>query len=84
MQHHRSTVVIDARRGHKGTVISFDPVGGYGFIKPAVGGQNVCILAADVENSLLRAVHPGQTLEYELSCNRAGTAIAVNIRAEQG
>ena len=83
MQHHRSTVAIDARHGHKGTVISFDPIGGYGFIKPAVGGQNVCILAADVESSMLSAVHPGQTLEYELSCNRAGTAIAVNIRAGQ-
>ena len=83
MQHHRSTVAIDAGRGHKGTVISFDPIGGYGFIKPDIGGQNVCILAADVESAMLRAVHPGQTLEYELSCNRAGTAIAVNLRAER-
>ena len=83
MQHHRTTVAIDPARGHKGTVISFDPIGGYGFIKPALGGQNVCILAADVESSMLSAVHPGQTLAYELSCNRAGTAIAVNIRMEQ-
>ena len=83
MQHYRSTVAIDPRRGHKGTVVSFDPIGGYGFIKPVVGGQNVCILAADIESSSLSAVRPGQTLEYEVSCNRAGTAIAVNIRAER-
>ena len=82
MQHRRTTVAIDPERGHKGIVISFDPIGGYGFIKPAVGGQDVCILTADVESSMLPAVRPGQIVEYELSCNRAGTAIAVNIRAE--
>jgi hypothetical protein len=47
------------------------------------GRQHVCLLAADVESAMLSAVHPGQTLEYELSCNRAGTAIAVNIRTER-
>ena len=65
---------------HKGTVISFDPIGGYGFIKPATGGWPVCILLGDAARANLSAPRPGQTLEYEVSC-RAGTMIAINVEA---
>ena len=65
---------------HKGTVISFDPVGGYGFIKPATGGWPVCILLDDAARANLSAPRPGQTLEYEVSC-RAGTIFAINVGA---
>jgi cold shock CspA family protein len=65
---------------HKGTVISFDYIRGYGFIKPATGGWPVCILLGDVARANLSAPRPGQTLEYEVSC-RAGTMIAINVEA---
>ncbi|HKW52785.1 MAG TPA: cold shock domain-containing protein [Stellaceae bacterium] len=63
-----------------GTVVSFDPARGYGFIHPAEGGRDVCALLSDIERARLAPPHPGETVDYDLTWNLAGTLLAINLR----
>lgn len=63
-----------------GTVVSFDRAQRYGFIHPAAGGRDVCVLLADVERAHIAPPAPGQAVDYDLSWDLAGTLIAVNLR----
>lgn len=63
-----------------GTVVSFDAAQGYGFIHPAQGERDVCVLLSDVERAHMPPPHPGQTIDYDLSWNLAGTLLAINLR----
>ena len=63
-----------------GTVISFDPARGYGFIHPAGGRHDICVHVSAVERSHLSTLQPGQAIEYDIACNRAGTLMAINLK----
>jgi CspA family cold shock protein len=63
-----------------GTVVSFDAARGCGFIHPAQGGRDVCALLSDIERARVTPLHPGQTIDYDLTWNRAGTLLAINLR----
>jgi CspA family cold shock protein len=67
-----------------GTVVSFDPARRYGFIHPAEGGRDVCVLLADIERAHLPPPAPGQAVDYDLSWDLAGTLIAINLRLREG
>lgn len=63
-----------------GTVASFDPARGYGFIHPADGGRDVCVLISDIGRARLVTLRPGQAIDYDLACNLTGTLIAINLK----
>ena len=63
-----------------GTVISFDPAQGYGFIQPADGRRDVCVHISAVGRLRLSELCPGQAIEYDIACNRAGTLMAINLK----
>ncbi len=63
-----------------GTVMFFDAAQGYGFIHPAAGGRDVCVLSSAVDKAKLATLRPGEPIEYDLACNLAGTLIAVNLK----
>ena len=63
-----------------GTIVSFDAARGYGFIHPAQGGRDVCALLADIERARLTPPQPGETVDYDLTWNLAGTLLAINLR----
>ena len=63
-----------------GTIVSVDAERGYGFIHPAQGGRDVCALLADIERQRLTPLHPGETVDYDLTWNLAGTLLAINLR----
>lgn len=65
---------------NSGTVMSFDLAGGYGFIHPAEGGRDVCVLKSAIERAHLAMLRPGQAVDYELTWNLAGTLLAINLR----
>jgi cold shock protein len=67
-----------------GTVVSFDAARGYGFIHPAQGGRDVCVLLADVERARIPPPAPGQAVDFDLSWNLAGTLLAINLKLRQG
>ena len=63
-----------------GTVVSFDAARGYGFIHPAQGGRDVCVLLSDVERARIAPPLPGQMIDYDPTWNLAGTLLAINLR----
>lgn len=63
----------------KGTVKWFNPTKGYGFIKPAVGDQDVFVHISAVERAGLSTLNENQTVEYELVENRGKTS-AENLK----
>ena len=63
-----------------GTVVSFDAAQGYGFIHPAQGGRDVCVLVSDIERARIAPPRPGQAIDYDLTWNLAGTLLAINLR----
>lgn len=63
-----------------GTVMFFDPARGYGFIHPAAGERDVCVLSSALDRAKLAALRPGEPIEYDLACNLSGTLIAVNLK----
>jgi cold shock CspA family protein len=60
---------------NSGMVISFDPGGAYGFIRPADEG-----LKSVIEQAHLPMLRPGQAVDYELTWNLAGTLLAIDLR----
>ncbi|MCD6034745.1 MAG: Cold shock protein CspA [Rickettsiales bacterium] len=57
-----------------GTVKWFDPVKGYGFIRPDEGGNDVFIHVSALERAGLGALAEGQKVRYELVENRGKVA----------
>jgi cold shock protein len=54
-----------------GTVMSFNPTKGYGFIQPSGGGgRDVFVHISAVERAGLSSLNDGQTIEYEIERNR--------------
>jgi cold shock protein len=63
----------------KGTVKSFNPTKGYGFIRPATGDKDVFVHISAVQRAGLTALNEGQDIEFELVTNRGKTS-AENLR----
>jgi cold shock protein len=63
----------------KGTVKWFNPIKGYGFIKPTAGDKDVFVHVSVVERAGLRTLNEGQEVEYELVNNRGRTS-AENLK----
>jgi CspA family cold shock protein len=53
-----------------GTVKSFNPTKGYGFIQPQGGGKDVFVHISAVERAGLSSLNEGQTIQYEVVSNR--------------
>jgi cold shock protein len=65
----------------KGTVKWFNPTKGYGFIRPASGGdKDVFVHISAVERAGLSTLNEGQTVEYELVTGRNGKTSAENLK----
>jgi len=63
-----------------GTVKWFNSQKGYGFIKPATGGNDVFVHISAVERAGLDGLQEGQQLSYELEQGQRGRVSAVNLR----
>jgi cold shock protein len=59
-----------------GTVKWFDPVKGYGFIKPECGGRDVFVHISAVEKAGHASLSEGSTVSYELLTTRSGRTAA--------
>ena len=68
---------------HRGTVLTFDPVKKYGFIKPDGGGENMFLHATRCEVPMDELVK-GLTLEYQVGKDQKGKECGVNIRRLRG
>jgi cold shock protein len=65
-----------------GTVMSFYPTKGYGFIQPSGGGgRDVFVHISAVERACLSSLNDGQTIEYEIERNR-GKESAVDLKVK--
>ena len=62
-----------------GTVKWFNPVKGYGFIKPDGGGRDVFVHISAVERAGLSSLTEGQTIQYDVVSNR-GKESAENLK----
>ena len=62
-----------------GTVESFNPTKGYGFIQPQDGGKDGLVHVSAVERAGLSTLNEGQQLEYEIVNNR-GKSSAENLK----
>ena len=63
-----------------GTVKWFNPIKGYGFIKPDNGGQDVFVHVSAVERAGYSGLAEGAKISYELVTTRLGKAAAENLR----
>lgn len=63
-----------------GTVKWFNTQKGFGFIKPATGGNDVFVHISAVERAGLDGLQEGQQLSYELEQGQRGRVSAVNLR----
>ena len=63
-----------------GTVKWFNPIKGYGFIKPDNGGQDVFVHISAVERAGYSGLAEGAKISYELVTTRFGKAAAENLR----
>ena len=63
-----------------GTVKWFNPIKGYGFIKPDNGGQDVFVHVSAVERAGYSGLAEGAKISYELVTTRFGKAAAENLR----
>jgi CspA family cold shock protein len=62
-----------------GTVKWFNPTKGYGFIQPSGGGKDVFVHISAVEQTGLRTLGDGQSIEYEIE-NSRGKESAVRLK----
>ena len=63
-----------------GTVKWFNPIKGYGFIKPDNGGQDVFVHVSAVERAGYSGLAEGAKISYELVTTRFGKTGAENLR----
>ena len=63
-----------------GTVKWFNPIKGYGFIKPDTGGQDVFVHISAVERAGYSGLAEGAKISYELVTTRLGKTAAENLR----
>lgn len=63
-----------------GTVKWFNPIKGYGFIKPDNGGQDVFVHVSAVERAGYSGLAEGAKISYELVTTRFGKTAAENLR----
>ena len=63
-----------------GTVKWFNPIKGYGFIKPDVGGPDVFVHISSVEKAGYTGLAEGVRISYELLPSRSGKVSAENVR----
>ena len=63
-----------------GTVKWFNSQKGFGFIKPATGGNDVFVHISAVERAGMDGLQEGQQLSYELEQGQRGRVSAVNLR----
>jgi len=58
----------------------FNPIKGYGFIKPDNGGQDVFVHVSAVERAGYSGLAEGAKISYELVTTRLGKTAAENLR----
>jgi len=63
-----------------GTVKWFNPVKGFGFIKPSDGGRDVFVHISAVERAGMGSLTEGQRISYEVTIER-GKQAATNLKA---
>jgi CspA family cold shock protein len=63
-----------------GKVKWFNPIKGYGFIKPDNGGQDVFVHVSAVERAGYSGLAEGAKISYELVTTRFGKTAAENLR----
>ena len=64
-----------------GSVIWFDPVKGYGFIKPEAGDRDIFVHVSAVQRAQLdKEMKEGKRLSFELHFNRQDKPSAVNLQ----
>jgi CspA family cold shock protein len=64
-----------------GTVKSFNPSKGYGFIRTESGGKDVFVHASEVQKAGLASLRKGQKIRFEIFDNQ-GKAAAKNLRPD--
>jgi len=64
-----------------GTVKWFNPVRGFGFIRPDDGSRNVFVQAAALQRSDLDRLVEGQKVRFDLERAHNGKLAAANLRA---
>jgi cold shock protein len=64
-----------------GTVRSFDPKRGFGFITPDDGSRDVFVHLGAVRHAGLQLLHASQKLSYELRSELDGRKSAVELKA---
>ncbi len=62
-----------------GTVKWFNPIKGFGFIKPDEGGDDAFVHISAVERAGLSGLNEGQRINYELQPGREGKMAADNL-----
>ncbi len=66
----------------QGTVKSFNPDKGYGFIQPDDGGKDVFVHIKQVESAGMRSLNEGQKVSFDVAPNpKTGKSSAENLRA---
>lgn len=63
----------------EGVVKWFDPVKGYGFIKPVNGGKDVFVHISALVASRVSMIDQGQSVGFEITSDR-GKEVASNIK----
>ena len=64
-----------------GTVKWFNPIRGFGFIRPDDGSRNVFVHALALEHSELDQLVEGQKVRFDLQRARNGKLAAANLKA---
>ena len=64
-----------------GTVKWFNPIRGFGFIRPDDGSRNVFVHALALERSELDHLVEGQKVRFDLQRARNGKLAAANLKA---
>ena len=72
----------NANTPQTGTVTSFDPVNGYGFIQPDDGSSRTYVHFSAVERAGLHTLREGQHVRYDLVA-RDGKAAAENLVVDE-
>jgi CspA family cold shock protein len=62
-----------------GTVKSFNPVKGYGFVTPDEGGSDAFVHISAVERAGLSTLQEGQKVSFDLEAGRNGKTSAENL-----
>jgi CspA family cold shock protein len=64
-----------------GTVKWFNPVRGFGFIRPDDGSRNVFVHASALERSELEGLVEGQKVRFDVQRARNGKLAVANLKA---